>query len=32
MAALVSHAGSRGMGNPSRTFVARESFVHEAQV
>jgi len=32
LAALVSHAGSWGMGNPSLTVVAQEWFVREAQV
>jgi hypothetical protein len=32
MPALVSHAGSRGMGNPSLTLVAQERFEREDQV
>ena len=32
MAALVSHAGSWGMGNPSLTDFAQERFVREFQV
>jgi len=32
LAALVSHAGSWGMGNPSLTVVAQERFVREARV
>jgi hypothetical protein len=32
MAALVSHAGSWGMGNPSLTAFAQGRFVREVQV
>ena len=32
MAALVSHAASWGMGNPSLTVLAQERFVREVQV
>ena len=32
LAALVSHAGSWGMGNPSLTVVVHEWFVRDAQV
>jgi hypothetical protein len=32
MAALVSHAGSWGVGNPSLTVVSQEWFVREAHV
>ena len=31
-AVLVSHAGPRGMGNPSLTVVGQQRFVREAQV
>jgi hypothetical protein len=32
MPPLVSHAGSRGMGKPVLTVVARERFVRDVQV
>jgi len=32
LAALVSHAGSWGMSNPSLPVLAQETFVREAQV
>jgi hypothetical protein len=32
LAALVSHAGARGMGKPSLTLVAQERFEREARV